>query len=64
MSQDNIWISDVLENFSSNFNNIFNIDNELDSFKGVQDSKYYTEEEYVNLVTDKEEIKDNLTEYS
>ena len=54
ISQDDLWISDVLENANSNFNNIFNIDSELDSFKGVQDSQYYTEEEYVNLVIDKD----------
>ena len=54
MSQNDLWISDVLDNANTNFNSIFDIDNELDNFKGVQDSQYYTEDEYINLVQEKD----------
>ena len=59
MTQNDLWISDVLDD-NSNFNSIFNIDNELDSFKGVQDSQYYTEDEYVNLIRDKDSLGKKL----
>ena len=45
-----------------NLNNIFTVDTEHDDYMGVQDSLYYTEEEYVSLLekcnyTDEKNIK-------
>ena len=60
MNENDLWISDVLENVNLNFNNIFNIDNELDNFKGVQDSKYYNEDEYLNLIKEKDSLGKKL----
>ena len=54
MSQDDICISDVLEDDETNFHNIFNGENESDDFKGVQDSYYYSEDEYVKLIKEKD----------
>ena len=54
MSQNDIWISDVISNDNTNFNNIFNAETELDNFKGVQDSKYYNENEYIDLIKEKD----------
>ena len=54
MNKDDIWISDVLDDNLTNFSYIFNLENEADSFKGVHDSNYYTEEEYVKLLKDKD----------
>ena len=60
--QDDVSISDVMENDETNLNNIFTVDTEHDDYMGVQDSLYYTEEEYVSLLkkcnyTDEKNIK-------
>ena len=63
MTQNDIWISDVINNVNTNFNSIFNIDNELDNFKGVQDSQYYTEDEYLTLVQEKDPFGKKTKDY-
>ena len=50
MQDDEIWISDVIDDDQTNFNNIFYDNNGYDHSVGVQDSLYYTEEEFLLLL--------------
>ena len=52
MTNDEILISDVIDDEKSNFNNVYTQDENCEYNQAVQDSLYYTEEEYTSLLSD------------